>query len=100
MGDSQPTQQRIRKISNRVTVIDLELKKILCQRARGWFTGIDLCHSDSSNIFYCNNLCTYYKIIPPEHFLCNVAATGLSLFAREHAKEFAFKSDCFFDFYK
>ena len=22
------------------------------------------------------------KIIPPEHFLCNVAATGLSLFAR------------------
>ena len=29
------------------------------------------------------------KIIPPEHFLCNVAASGLSLFAREHAKEFA-----------
>ena len=29
------------------------------------------------------------KIIPPEHFLCNVAATGFSLFAREHAKEFA-----------
>ena len=28
-------------------------------------------------------------IIPPEHFLCNVAATGVSLFAREHAKEFA-----------
>ena len=28
------------------------------------------------------------KIIPREHFLCNVAATGLSLFAREHAKEF------------
>ena len=28
-------------------------------------------------------------IIPPEHFLCNVAATGLSLFAGEHAKEFA-----------
>ena len=24
-----------------------------------------------------------------EHLLCNVAATGLSLFAREHAKEFA-----------
>ena len=29
------------------------------------------------------------KIIPPEKFLCNVAATALSLFAREHAKEFA-----------
>ena len=29
------------------------------------------------------------KIVPPEHFLCNVAATGLSLFAREDAKEFA-----------
>ena len=29
------------------------------------------------------------KIVPPEHFLCNVAATRLSLFAREHAKEFA-----------
>ena len=29
------------------------------------------------------------KIIPPEQFLCNVAATGLSLFAREHGKEFA-----------
>ena len=35
------------------------------------------------------------KIIPPEHFLSNVAATGLSLFAREHAKEFALKNDCF-----
>ena len=29
------------------------------------------------------------KIIPPEHFLCNVAASGLSLFAREYEKEFA-----------
>ena len=29
------------------------------------------------------------NIIPPEHFLCNLAATGLSLFAREHATEFA-----------
>ena len=29
------------------------------------------------------------KRIPPEHFLCNVAATGLSLFARDHAKESA-----------
>ena len=29
------------------------------------------------------------NIIPPEHFLCNVAAAGLSLFAREHAKQFA-----------
>ena len=29
------------------------------------------------------------NVIPPEHFLCSVAATGLSLFAREHAKEFA-----------
>ena len=28
------------------------------------------------------------KIIPTEHFLCNVAAAGLSLFARD-AKEFA-----------
>ena len=33
--------------------------------------------------------------IPPEHFLCNVAATGLPLFAREHAKEFALQRDCF-----
>ena len=29
------------------------------------------------------------KIIPPETFLCNVAATGVSLLAREHAKDFA-----------
>ena len=29
------------------------------------------------------------KTIPQEHFLCNVAAAGLSLFATEHAKEFA-----------
>ena len=29
------------------------------------------------------------KIIPPDHFLCIVAATGLSIFAREDAKEFA-----------
>ena len=29
------------------------------------------------------------KINPREHFLCNVAATGLSLFEREHAKEVA-----------
>ena len=29
------------------------------------------------------------KIIPQEHFLSDVAATGLSLFAREHAKELA-----------
>ena len=28
------------------------------------------------------------KAIPRQHF-CNVAATGLSLFAKEHAKEFA-----------
>ena len=33
------------------------------------------------------------KIIPPEHFLCNVAATGLSSLARERAKEFALKRD-------
>ena len=25
------------------------------------------------------------KIIPPNYFLCNVAATGVSLFAREQA---------------
>ena len=35
------------------------------------------------------------KMITPEHFVCNVAATGLSLLAREHAKEFALQSDCF-----
>ena len=29
------------------------------------------------------------KRIRPEDFLCNVAATGVSLFAREQAKEFA-----------
>ena len=29
------------------------------------------------------------RVIPPEHFFCNVAASGLSLFAREHAKIFA-----------
>ena len=28
------------------------------------------------------------KLIPPEDFLCNVAATGVSLFARKQAKEF------------
>ena len=39
-------------------------------------------------LFCGNDLCNYYKIIPPEHFLCSVAATGLSLFAREHGKEF------------
>ena len=33
---------------------------------------------------------TIREIIPPEYSLCNVAATGLSLFAREHAKENAF----------
>ena len=27
--------------------------------------------------------------IPPEHFLCNVAATGVSLLAKEHSKGFA-----------
>ena len=32
---------------------------------------------------------TFYNIFPPEHFLCSVAATGLSLCPREHAKEFA-----------
>ena len=35
------------------------------------------------------------KLIPPEHLLCNVAATGLSLYAREHAQEFALQRDCF-----
>ena len=40
------------------------------------------------------------KIVPPEHFLCNKAATGLSLFAREHAKEFALKRDSFVIFTK
>ena len=29
------------------------------------------------------------KIIPPEDFLCNAAATGGSLFARKQAKDFA-----------
>ena len=27
-------------------------------------------------------------IVPPEDLLCSVAVTGVSLFAREHAKEF------------
>ena len=35
------------------------------------------------------------KIPPPEDFLCNVAATGVSLFAREHAAELSLRSDCF-----
>ena len=29
------------------------------------------------------------KIIPPDNYLCNVAATGVSLFARKQAKELA-----------
>ena len=33
------------------------------------------------------------KIIPPEGFLCSVAATGVSLFARKPAKESALHSD-------
>ena len=41
------------------------------------------------NNYFCNKLCNYYQIIPPKHLLCGVAASGLSLFAREHAKEFA-----------
>ena len=28
-------------------------------------------------------------MIPPEDYLCNVAATGVTVFAREHAKDFA-----------
>ena len=40
-------------------------------------------------MFFCKNFVIITKLIPPEHLLCNVAATGLSLFAREHAKEFA-----------
>ena len=28
-------------------------------------------------------------MVPPEDFLCNDAATGMSLFARKQAKEFA-----------
>ena len=39
------------------------------------------------------------KIIPPEHFLCNVAATGLSRFASEHAK-ICFVKRLFCNFYK
>ena len=38
------------------------------------------------------------KIITNIHFLCNVAATDLSLFAREHAKEFALQRDGFVNF--
>ena len=30
-------------------------------------------------------------VIPPKDFLCNVAATGVSLFPREHAKDLACK---------
>ena len=40
------------------------------------------------------------KIIPPEHSLCDVGATSLFLFAREHVKEFALESDCFVIFTK
>ena len=40
------------------------------------------------------------KIIPPEDFLCNVAATGVSLLARKQAKEFALQSDSFVIFTK
>ena len=29
------------------------------------------------------------NIIPPEDMFCNVVATGVSLFAGEHAKDFA-----------
>ena len=39
------------------------------------------------NIFFCDNLCNYYKN-PPEYFLCNLTATGLLLFVRGHAKDF------------
>ena len=39
-------------------------------------------------------------MIPPEDFLCNVAATGVSLLAREHAKDFALQSDCLVTFTK
>ena len=35
-----------------------------------------------------------YNIIPPRDSLCNVAATGGTLFARQQAKEFALQSDC------
>ena len=31
-------------------------------------------------------------MIRPEKFLCNLAATGVSLFAREHAKDIALQS--------
>ena len=41
-----------------------------------------------AGIFLIISFVTITKIIPPEYFVCNVAATGLSLFAREHAKEF------------
>ena len=37
-----------------------------------------------------NKLCSFgiiTKIVPPKDFLCRVAATGVSLFAKEHAKE-------------
>ena len=39
------------------------------------------------------------KVIP-EDFLCNVAATGMSLSARKRAKEFALWSDSFVVFTK
>ena len=43
---------------------------------------------------------TITNMIPPEDFLCNVAATGVSIFAREHAKGFALYSDCLLTFTK
>ena len=36
-------------------------------------------------IVFCKNT----KILPPDDFLCKIAATGMSLFAREHAQELA-----------
>ena len=42
------------------------------------------------NNFFCNFIFVIItQIIPPEDVICNVAATGVSLFARKQAKEFA-----------
>ena len=46
-------------------------------------------------IFFVINFAFLVENFHQEHYLFTVAATGLSLFATEHAKEFALYSDCY-----
>ena len=76
----------------------LPLKKCL-SRFPAYHPGRDYYKIIPWNIFFCNTCCTIItKIIPPENFLCNAAAAGVSLFTRQQAKEFASQSDCFVSF--